>query len=141
MKSLICLKFWGRSKNFKILKFENLLPKRLCRAATTKPRQIERSGFFYWTTTAKLGFTDWSRVYSMFRCGEKRDSPVVYDDSPPPLIRVKMKVKINQTKFQKMELKIFQISHIVQNWPFSLFTNWDPKTTSGVGYIITNIKF
>ena len=26
--------------------------------------------FFYWTTTAKLEFTDWSRVHSMFRCGE-----------------------------------------------------------------------
>ena len=40
------VKFWGRSKKFKILRFKNLLPKRLCRAATTKPRQIERSGFF-----------------------------------------------------------------------------------------------
>ena len=40
------VKFWGRSKKFKILRFGNLLPTRLCRAATTKPRQIERSGFF-----------------------------------------------------------------------------------------------
>ena len=27
-------------------------------ATTTKPRQIERSCFFYWTTTDKLQFTD-----------------------------------------------------------------------------------
>ena len=25
---------------------------------------------FYWTTTGKLEFTDWSRVHSMFCCGE-----------------------------------------------------------------------
>ena len=40
------VKFWGRSKKFKTLRLKNLLPKQLCRAATTKPRQIERSGFF-----------------------------------------------------------------------------------------------
>ena len=32
------------------------------RAAMIKPRKIERSGFFYWTTTDKLEFTDWSEV-------------------------------------------------------------------------------
>ena len=38
--------------------------------AKIKPRQIERSGFFYWTTTDKLEFTDWSQVNRMFSCGE-----------------------------------------------------------------------
>ena len=32
---------------------------KLSQAATTKTRQIERSGFFYWTTTDKLEFKDW----------------------------------------------------------------------------------
>ena len=34
-------------------------------------RQIERSVcFFYWTTTDKLEFTDWSQVNRMNGCGE-----------------------------------------------------------------------
>ena len=42
----------------------------LFRTATIKPRQIERSGFFYWTTTDKLEFTDWSEVQRRFGSGE-----------------------------------------------------------------------
>ena len=42
----------------------------LRRATTTKPRLIEHSIFFYWTTTDKLEFTDWSWVKRIFRCGE-----------------------------------------------------------------------
>ena len=38
-------------------------------AATIKPRMIEYSVFFYWTTTDKLEFTDWSEVNQMFGCG------------------------------------------------------------------------
>ena len=32
------------------------------RAVMIKPRKIERSVFFYWTTSDKLEFTDWSEV-------------------------------------------------------------------------------
>ena len=42
----------------------------LCRTAMIKPRQIERSVFFYWTTTDKLEFTDWFQVNRMLGCGE-----------------------------------------------------------------------
>jgi len=42
----------------------------LCRTAMIKPRQIERSDFFYWTTTDKLKFTDWSHVNRMLGCGD-----------------------------------------------------------------------
>ena len=42
----------------------------LHRAAMTKLRQIERSDFFYWTTTDKLKFTNWSQVNWMSGCGE-----------------------------------------------------------------------
>ena len=42
----------------------------LCRTATIKPRQIERSGFFYWNTIDKLEVTDWSQVDWMFGCGK-----------------------------------------------------------------------
>ena len=43
----------------------------LCRTVMIKPRQIERSGFFFfWTTTDKLEFTDWSQVKWMLGCGE-----------------------------------------------------------------------
>ena len=38
--------FEVEAKNFSILRFGFLLPTRLCRAATTKLRQIERSSFF-----------------------------------------------------------------------------------------------
>ena len=62
-----------------------MLPKRLCRAATTKPRQIERSGFFYWTTTDKLKFTDWTQVNRMFGSGEIAVSPTG-DNNPPPVL-------------------------------------------------------
>ena len=44
-------------------------------AATIKLRKIECSGFFYWTTTDKLEFTDWSQVNRMFICGEIAINP------------------------------------------------------------------
>ena len=39
----------------------------LCRATTIKPSALV---FFYWTTTDKLKFIDWSQVKRMFGCGE-----------------------------------------------------------------------
>ena len=77
------VKFWGRSKKFKILRFGNLLPTRLCRAATTKPRQIERSSFFLLDHKGK------TRIYRLVsgscdvRLRRKRDSPMEEDDCPP----------------------------------------------------------
>ena len=58
----------------------------LCLAATIKPRQIERSGFFYWTKTDKLEFTDYTLVLSLpdVRLWRKRNSQMEEDDCPPP---------------------------------------------------------
>ena len=39
----------------------------LCRATTIKPSTLV---FFYWTTTDKLEFTDWSQVNQMNDCRE-----------------------------------------------------------------------
>ena len=38
--------------------------------ATSTLRKIERSVFFYWTTTDKLNFRAWSWIHQMFGCGE-----------------------------------------------------------------------
>ena len=38
--------------------------------AKIKPRQIECSVFFKWSTTDELEFEDWSKVNQMFVCGE-----------------------------------------------------------------------
>ena len=73
------------------MRFGNLLPTRLCRAATTKPRQIERSGFFLLDHNGK------TRIYRLVSGSydvplwRKRDSPIVYDDyAPPPKQRLQM---------------------------------------------------
>ena len=56
----------------------------LYRAATTKPRQIERSGFFL------LDHNGQTRVYRLVlspsdvRLWRKRDSPIEEEDCPPP---------------------------------------------------------
>ena len=77
-------KNWGQSKKIKILRFRNLLPTRLCRAATTNPGQIERSSFFL------LDHNDKTRIYRLVPGSfdvplrRKRDSPMGYDDCPPP---------------------------------------------------------
>ena len=79
----------AENRDFKKFAICNLLPTRLCRAATTKPGQIERSSFFfYWTTTIKLEFTDWSRVHSMFCCRENAILPWRRMITPPPLRRI-----------------------------------------------------
>ena len=53
------VKFLGRSKKIKILRSRNLLPTQLCRAATTKPGQIECSSFFL------LDHNDKTRYYRL----------------------------------------------------------------------------
>ena len=45
-------------------------------ATTIKPRKIERSVFFYWTTTDKLEFTDWGEVQRRFGSGEIAIFPI-----------------------------------------------------------------
>jgi len=84
------VKFLGRSKKFKILRFGNLLPTRLCRAAKTKPRQIERSSFFLLDHNGK------TRIYRLVSGSfdvplqrKTRFSDGVWWFPPPPLIRVK----------------------------------------------------
>ena len=78
------VKFWGRRKKLKILRFGNLLPTWHCRAATTKPRQIERSSFFLLDHKGK------TRIYRVVSgsCDvwlrRKRDSPMEEDDCAPP---------------------------------------------------------
>ena len=77
--------------NFKKFTIWNLLPTRLCRAATTKPKQIERSSFFL------LDHNDKTRIYRLVSGSfdvplqRKRDSPMEEDNCAPPpaLIRVK----------------------------------------------------
>ena len=78
------VKFWGRSKKFKILRFGNLLPTRLCRAATTKPRQIERSSFFLLDHKGKTWIYRLVTGSCDVRLRRKRDSPVEEDDCAPP---------------------------------------------------------
>ena len=78
------VKFWGRSKKFKILRFKNFLPKRLCRAATTKPRQLERSGFFLLDHNGKTWIYRLVPGSYDVPLQRKRDSPMGYDDCAPP---------------------------------------------------------
>ena len=84
-----CSRCWARTLGMKylicckILRFRNFaIPNGLYWAATTKPRQIKRSSFFYWTTTAKLEFTDQSRVHSMFSATRFSDGGGLL--RPPP---------------------------------------------------------
>ena len=80
----------AENRNFKKFTIWYLLPTRLCRATTTKPRQIERSSFFLLDHNGK------TRIYRLVSGSfdvslqRKRDSPMEEDDcSPPPaLIRV-----------------------------------------------------
>ena len=71
------------AKKFKIFRFRNLLPTWLCRAATIKSRQIERSSFFL------LDHNDKTRIYRLVSGSfdvplrRKHDSPMVYDDCAP----------------------------------------------------------
>ena len=72
-----------------------MLPTRLCRAATTKPRQIERSSFFL------LDHNDKTRIYRPVSGSfdvllrRKRDSPMEEDDcAPPALIRVNKEISL-----------------------------------------------
>ena len=75
----------AENRDFKKFAIWNLLPTRLCRAATTKPRQIERSSFFL------VDHNDQTRIYRLISGSfdvplqRKRDSPVEEDDCPPPL--------------------------------------------------------
>ena len=77
------VKFWGRSKKFKILRFGNLLPTRLCRAATTKPRQIECSNFFLLDHKGKAWIYRLVSGSYDVRLWRKRDSLVEEDDCAP----------------------------------------------------------
>ena len=64
---------------------------KLCRTTMIKPRQMEHSVFFYWTTTNKLKFTDWSQVNQMLSCGEIAIFRQRMMFAPPPaLTRVKL---------------------------------------------------
>ena len=91
MESMICyeiLRYKQKNLDFRL---GNLLPTQLCRAATAKPRQIERSSFFL------LNHNDKTRIYRMVSdlfdvpLRRKRDSPMEEDDcAPPALIRVKV---------------------------------------------------
>ena len=80
-------KFWGRRKKFKILRFKNFLPKRLCRAATTKPRQLERSGFFLLDHNGKTWIYRLVPGSYDVPLQRKRDSPMGYDDCAPPRVK------------------------------------------------------
>ena len=42
------------------------------------------SNFVGYKIVTAQQFTDWSKVHTMFCCGEKRDSPTVYDDCAVP---------------------------------------------------------
>ena len=78
------LNFLGRSKKNKIFIFKNFLPTWLCRAATTKTGQIERSSFFLLDHKGK------TRIYRLVSGSfevplrRKRDSPMGDDDYAPP---------------------------------------------------------
>ena len=73
----------AENRDFKKFAIWNLLPTRLCRAATTKPRQIERSSFFL------VDHNDQTRIYRLISGSfdvplrRKRDSPMGEDDCPP----------------------------------------------------------
>ena len=79
-----CCHFLGKSKKFKILRSRNLLPTQLCRAATTKPGQIECSSFFL------LDHNNKTRIYRLVSGSfdvplqRKCDSPKQEDDCAPP---------------------------------------------------------
>ena len=105
------VKFSGTSKKFKILRFKNLLPKRLCRAATTKPRQIERSGFFLLDHNGKTWI--YRLIPGSFDVPLRRKtrfSDGVWWLRPPPWIRAKNdssgKCKSHNKKFIKGHNKV-----------------------------------
>ena len=58
---------------------------KLSRTTPIKPRQIERSGFFYQNTTDKLELKDWSEVQHRVGSGE---IAIFLQRIPPGIIRV-----------------------------------------------------
>ena len=72
-----------------------MLPTRLCRAATTKPRQIERSSFFLLDHKGKTRINRLVSGSCDVWLRRKRDSPMEEDDCPPSPALLRVKVEIN----------------------------------------------
>ena len=76
----------------------------LQRAATIKPRKIELF-FFYWITTDKLEFTDWSEVQRKFR---RNHNFPTEDDNYAPLGITRVKQDRNLASFQRKPKFVFK---------------------------------
>ena len=86
----------------------------LFQTATIKPRQIERSVFFYWTTADKLEFTDWYRFRRMFGCGENAILKWRRMIAPPP----PRKLGLNNKSLIKMKNNRSKLDELIlpRNW-------------------------